>query len=158
MDILLFVTALVTVASAVAVVRAHRPMTTNVALGIHALGLTLLLAALSMPLMAAVAAVLGVGTVLVFLITYREAAPAEVSSAVWPLVREIGLLCLVLLFWWWLRRPTFMERLVDAKFSAQRTEREVLALLYTRYAGAVLGVGLMLLAAAIGSNAWKRDH
>ena len=144
--------AAIAVASALAAMRARRPMMARVALGLHGLSLALMLAALSMPLVAVMGGVLGVVMALMSLLVRREDASVKISFAIWPMMREFGLLCLVLLFWSWLRRPTFIEGLFEVKASAQRAEVEVLGLLYTRYAGALLGVGLMLLAAVIGAG------
>jgi NADH:ubiquinone oxidoreductase subunit 6 (subunit J) len=158
METALSLAAAVTLASAMAVVHARRPLMARVALIVHGLSLALLLAALSMPLLALMVAVLGVGTALIDLVAWRQVL-SEVSledfSGVWSLVRDVGLLCLVLLLWWWLRRPTFVQGLVETGVSARATVTEVLVLLHTRYAGALLGVGLMLLAAAVGASRCK---
>jgi NADH:ubiquinone oxidoreductase subunit 6 (subunit J) len=163
METALSLAAAVTVASALAVVRARRSMIARVALIIHGLSLVLLLAVLSMPLLALMVAVLGVGTALVHLLTAHggdnfEAALVGDPFGVWSLVRDVGLLCLLLLLWWWLRRPTLIKGLVETGVSARATGMDVLALLHTRYAGALLGVGLMLLATAIGASRRERDR
>ncbi len=107
--------------SALVVVRARHPLAADVALGIQGLSLALMFAALSMPLVALMAAVLGVGMLLVRLLTRcenaSEGALKETSFALWPLMREGGLLCLILLLWWWLRSPTFVEEIVEVKVS-----------------------------------------
>ncbi len=159
MDAWLSPLALMAVASALVMVRARRPVTASVALGVHGLSLALLLIALSTPFVALMGAVLGVGVVLVRVLSRHERAhAAALSFALWPLVREGGLLCLVLLCWWLLRRPTFIEGLVEAEARASATATEVLVLLYTRYGGALLGVGLTLLAAVMGVAEQRRDR
>lgn len=150
--------AVVAMSSALMMVRGRHHLTVDVALGVHELSVFLMLVTLSMPLLALMGAALGVGTILVRVLSRHERADAPaLSFALWPLAREGGLLCLVLLSWWLLRRPTFIEGLVEVEARAPATATEVLTLLYTRYAGAVLGVGLMLLAAVIGVVGQRRD-
>lgn len=161
MEAWFFLLAVVVVTSALMLVRARRRMVARMALGIYGLSLALTLALLSMPLVALMAAVLGVGMALVSALARREDGPTaaltETPLTSWPMAREVALLCLVLLFWWWLRRPTFVEGLVEAETGVRATGIEVLALLYTRYAGAVSGVGLMLLAAVLGIEGREGD-
>ncbi|MGM0399803.1 MAG: hypothetical protein ACQEQT_00715 [Chloroflexota bacterium] len=158
MTICLSLLALVAVVSALVMMRGRHSLVVDVALGVHELSLVLMLTALSRPLVALMGAALGVGVILVRVLSRRERAHAvALQAALWPLAREGGLLCLVLLFWWLLRRPTFVEEMIEMAPGTGTMGKEVLILLYTRYAGAMLGVGLMLLVAVMGIAGQRRD-